>query len=282
MCKQATSFFDKDLLDLRHLKWDTNPSGTKGTAGTFLKAFDENLVPTRCYKLSTGDTLSGIYGHESANEVIVSRFLDMLSIPHLHYDGAYSRIILGGKEHLAYVCWSDSFRNPGESKIALDTYFALHNEEYASVEDMLRTDGYSKYLDVMLLVDFLIINRDRHGANLEVLSSSSSDKVRLSPLFDNGFSLVAPLQNHIESIELFDAMRDVEANNFIGSRSLFDNLNLIRNAVEVTPLDTGRLSELFVGTEEALSVTHISKITEILKKRYCYARDKKVLCEIGR
>lgn len=77
-------------------------------------------------------------------------------------------------------------------------------------------------------------------------------------------------------------MRDVEANNFIGSRSLFDNLNLIRNAVEVTPLDTGRLSELFVGTEEALSVTHISKSTEILKKRYCYARDKKVLCEIGR
>lgn len=200
MCKQATSFFDKDLLDLRHLKWDTNPSGTKGTAGTFLKAFDENLVPTRYYKLSAGDMLAGIFGHESVNEVVISRFLDMLGVPHLHYDGAYSKVLLNGNEHTTYVCWSDSFRNPGESKIALDTYFALHNKEYASVEDMLRTDGYSKYLDAMLLVDFLIINRDRHGANLEVLSTSSSDKVRLSPLFDNGFSLVAPLQNHIESI----------------------------------------------------------------------------------
>lgn len=282
MCAEATSYFsdnDRDVLDLRHLIWDMNPSHTKGTAGTFLKAIDINSSPVRYYKLSAGDTISGIYGHEAANEVIVSRLLDLLGIPHLEYKGATSRIVLVDRERVEYVCYSDNFRKANDSKMALDTYYELYGKHFGSVEAMLREMGYSEYLDQMILVDFLIVNRDRHGANLEVLYSES-DGIRLSPLFDHGFSLLAPLQNHVEMVEIFDAMRDVEANNFIGSRSLFANLDLIKKPVKVIKLKEKDLLGLFSSLGGVLSDAHMRKIVEILVKRYNYVKDKKILCEV--
>lgn len=42
----------------------------------------------------------------------------------------------------------------------------------------------------MLAVDFLILNRDRHGANIEVLRNARARTLRIAPLFDHGLSLL--------------------------------------------------------------------------------------------
>ena len=266
------------MKDLRYLKWDTNPTNTVGTPGVLLKAKQGSGRKRIYYKLSTGDVVSGIYGHESANEVFVSRLLTALDIPHVEYHGAQANITLNNKDIETYVCWSREFKHRAETKMAFDTYFALHASDIDPLS-FLHSLGLSQAVDYMLLVDFLIINRDRHGANVEILLDSRTDKVRLAPIYDNGFSLVSPALNHPDRVEAFDVMRDVEANNFIGSRSLFDNLELISKPITVNKLTEEAINRAFYGLRGILTETHISKIREIIIKRYEYAKNKKVLCE---
>lgn len=44
-------------------------------------------------------------------------------------------------------------------------------------------EGWKKYIDSMIAVDFLILNRDRHGANNEVLRNARAHTLRIAPLF---------------------------------------------------------------------------------------------------
>ena len=50
--------------------------------------------------------------------------------------------------------------------------------------------GWEKTIYEMLVTDHLILNRDRHGANIEVLRDRKKRTVRLAPLFDHGLSLL--------------------------------------------------------------------------------------------
>lgn len=45
----------------------------------------------------------------------------------------------------------------------------------------------------MFLFDYLICNRDRHGANIEVLQKG--ENYRLAPIFDNGLSFLFSCYN---------------------------------------------------------------------------------------
>jgi hypothetical protein len=78
----------------------------------------------------------------------------------------------------------------------------------------------------MLVVDFLILNRDRHGANIEVLRNSRKKTVRLAPLFDHGLSLLFHCTSDT-AIDQYNVMEDKPTNNYFGSRSTWDNLKLI-------------------------------------------------------
>lgn len=80
-----------------------------------------------------------------------------------------------------------------------------------------------------MLADCLIANRDRHGANIEVLRSREGG-VRLAPLFDNGVSSVFSCYGDERRVREFDPLADVWANNFIGTRSLQENLGEILRA----------------------------------------------------
>ena len=56
----------------------------------------------------------------------------------------------------------------------------------------------------MIAVDYIILNRDRNGANIEVLRNARTHTLRIAPLFDHGLSL------------LYSCMSDEEAANFNG------------------------------------------------------------------
>ena len=60
----------KTPQDLRYLSW-SKIRGSSGTAGSFLKAYSELNGIKTYYKLSNYDTINGITGHESVNEIIV-------------------------------------------------------------------------------------------------------------------------------------------------------------------------------------------------------------------
>lgn len=42
----------------------------------------------------------------------------------------------------------------------------------------------------MIAIDYLILNRDRHGANIEILRNARARILRIAPLFDHGLSLL--------------------------------------------------------------------------------------------
>ena len=165
------------LQDLRYLQW-TKIRHSSGTAGSFLKATARIRGERWYYKLSDYDPYRGIVGHECVNEIIADRLLTILQIPHLSYQLIHALVLVDGKEYVTWLCRSKDYRQNGESKIALDTYYQMEKREGESPLEFCFRQGWEKYISEMLLVDFLILNRDRHGANVEVLRNRQTKTIR--------------------------------------------------------------------------------------------------------
>ena len=211
--------------DLTYLNW-SKIRRSSGTAGSFLKATSELSGTKIYYKLSNYDNARGVVGHESVNELIVDRLLTILGIEHLHYQLIHADILVDGKSLDTYVCASENFRDRGEDKQAIDVCYESERFENESALDFCLRMGWGEYIWQMLVVDYLILNRDRHGANIEVLRNKKKKSLRLAPLFDHGLSLLCRCETE-ESINSFDVIADLPVQCFVGSRSAKENLKLI-------------------------------------------------------
>ena len=118
-----------------------------------------------------------------------------------------------------------------------------------------------------MLIDYLIINQDRHGSNVEVLHGKDGRK-RLSPVFDCGNSLVFSCYDVEASIRGFDPLVDAVGTNFIGSKRLAENLAEIPQGM-VKPLRAEHRETLFAGLDGVLPDYHLDKIWDIIWKRWC-------------
>ena len=121
----------------------------------------------------------------------------------------------------------------------------------------------------MIITDFLICNRDRHGANIEILLDEK-EKARPVPLFDHGLSLLFSCYDNLESIRKFDIMEDRVVNNFIGSKSLEYNLRFIPKgenffAGELKAKDKEKILKNLDGI---LPKEHLEKIWEMIWERW--------------
>lgn len=263
----------KEKQDLTYLSWSVYRNSS-GTAGSFLKAYSELGGKKIYYKLSNFDKSQGVIGHECVNELIVDRLLTVLGIPHLPYQLIHADVKVDGKIYEVYLCASEDFKERGESKIALDTYWEKEAESEESAMDFCIRKGWEEYIYQMLIVDYLILNRDRHGANIEVLRNSRKKTIHLAPLFDHGLSLLCRCMNDSQ-VEAFDVMEDKPCNNYIGSRSTWENLKLI--PVEKVP----RLNKIcendekvvMKGLDGVISKTLQNKIWEMVWKRWCSYED---------
>lgn len=259
----------KEKQDMTYLSWSFFRA-SPGTAGSFLKAYSELGGKKVYYKLSNFDKTQGVVGHECVNELIVDRLLTILGIPHLSYQLIHADITIDGQPHDVYLCASEDFKKRGESKIALD----VHKEKEALPEetplDFCIRMGWEEYIYQMFAVDYLILNRDRHGANIEVLRNSRKKTVHLAPLFDHGLSLLCRCTND-SMVMAFDVMEDKLCNNYIGSKSTWNNLNYIP-ADKMPVMNVLRESDrriLMDGLNGIISQTLQDKIWEMIWKRWC-------------
>lgn len=85
---------NSNILDLTHLSW-TLSRKSSGTAGSFLKAYEQLPEEKYYYKMSNFDTVRGIYGHECLNEIVSGNIADVLNIPHLKYDLLHAKVKIG-------------------------------------------------------------------------------------------------------------------------------------------------------------------------------------------
>ena len=253
--------------DLTYLKW-SHIRNSSGTAGTFLKS-QSNLNGRKIYyKLSNFEKGIGVVGHESVNEIIVDRLLTVLGVEHLNYQLINADIDVDGQVYNTYLCASEDFKKRGESKAALDAMYRAgrigSENEYEYCERL----GFGPYIDTMLAIDYIILNRDRHGANIEVLRNARNRTLRIAPYFDHGLSLLFSCHSD-KDIENFDIMADIKCNNFIGSSSSLDNLKLIKskNVFENELKDTDK-DYIFADLDGVISDVHKNKVWSMIMERY--------------
>lgn len=258
------------VQDMRYLDWAARKM-SPGTPGCFLKAYEEIDAKRLYYKLSNYDSYRGIFGHECVNEIIVSRVMDILEIPHVTYDLIHAKIVIDGQEQETWISVSENFRKESEEKLAYDLFYDLEKEKNESPLQFAIRNNWELYMYQMFLVDYLIANRDRHGSNLEVLRSED-DSIRMAPLFDQGVSLLFSTYGDEVAIENFDVMKDFPVNNYIGSRSLEYNLSLIPYGfdLKIGSLKLEDKDYIFQDVEKVLSQKHMDKIWEMIWKRWCF------------
>lgn len=254
--------------DLTYLRW-SHGRNSSGTAGTFLKS--ESIIDgiKKYYKLSNFDPINGVIGHECVNELIVDRLLTALGIDHIHYQLINADIDINDKTYNTYLCVSEDYKNPGESKTALDNYYTANSTPGESPYDFCVRQGWQDNVDKMIAVDYIILNRDRHGANIEVLRNSRAHTLRLSPLFDHGLSLLYSCLTDKDA-EAFDITEDKRCQNFIGGYSCYDNLSLIKNKKDLFPntLKASDKSIIMKDIDHILSPIFTDKIWDMIYTRW--------------
>ena len=257
--------------DMTHLTWSRSRRSS-GTAGSFLKAQEETADGKIYYKLSDFDPVKGIIGHEAVNEIIADRLLSILGIPHISYQLIHSDVMIDSKIYDTFLCASENFRKPGERKLALDLYYDLEKKPGETPFDFCIRKRWGKFIYEMLVVDYLILNRDRHGANMEVLCDHENNRIRLAPLFDHGLSFLFSCKNDEKAIETFSVMEDRKVQCFVGSSSSLENLKLIpgEKLPRLKKLKKTDKEIIFDDLEGVLSETLRNKIWEMIQKRLDY------------
>ena len=141
--------------DLTALSW-AKARQSSGTAGSFLKSFDDLGGRKVYYKLSDYDPVNGIIGHECINEIVVCRLLEILGVEHVDYQLIHADVVIDGKTHETWLNASEDFKRPGESKVALDTYYALERQGDETPLEFCIRHGWGQQIWECLVVDFLI------------------------------------------------------------------------------------------------------------------------------
>ena len=254
--------------DLTYLRW-SHVRSSSGTAGTFLKSESMLEGKKRYYKLSNYDPQLGVIGHECINEYVVDRLLDVLGVEHLNYDLIHADIEIEGSITETYLCASQDFKKRGESKVALDDFFRVNALPQESHYDFCVRNGWKDAVDAMIVIDYIILNRDRHGANIEVLRNPREKTLRLAPLFDHGLSLLCTCMSE-EEIAQYDVLEDRKCQNFFGGFSAYENLRRIGGRKDIFPrkLKPEDREYIFDGLDGVLSGTHMNKMWDMIYERY--------------
>ena len=188
---------------------------------------------------------------------------------HLSYELINADIEIEGNIYNTYLCASEDFKKRGESKIALDDYYRTNAKKGESHYDFCVREGWKEYIDRMIAVDYLILNRDRHGANIEVLRNSRAHTLRIAPLFDHGLSLLYSCMSDNDA-EQFDIMQDKRCENVIGGFACSENVQLIKDKTKIfeNKLQESDRDIIFEGMDNILSDIFINKIWNMIYERY--------------
>ena len=129
--------------------------------------------------------------------------------------------------------------------------------------------GFDEKIYEMLIIDYLILNRDRHGANIEILYNKKTKKYRIAPFFDHGLALL--FNTSEDQSTSIDVLEDKKTNAFIGGSSTFDNLKIIPKDKfpKLNKLSKKDKDYIFKDLEDIITKNRIDKIWEMIWERWC-------------
>lgn len=255
-----------DVVNLTNLDFSLSLNGS-GSAGSFYKAYDDDYY----YKLSY--SLGKEFGYESVNEVLTSRLCNLLGLHNADYELVHAKIRILNKEYITYLCKSYNYKKPYESRTTLEAYCAVNDINHNYIQNFERLTIFKDLLN-MIMVDYIIHNRDRHGANIELLQYG--DDLRLAPIYDCGSSLLAPLQYDMGKINSYSLLNNGPVNNYLVATVWEDVLCILKEYyVKVPVIDLNMLPYKDLYGAFGSYTCILDKEIEMIKERYAYA--KKIL-----
>ena len=253
----------KKSTDLTNLKW-SKTRHSSGTAGSYLKSYSFLNGIKVYYKLSFFDDVLEKFGYESFNEIIASNILYQLNYNHLDYNLINGEIIINNKKYQTFLNYSYDFKKNGETKISFENFYSLNKIENENVIEFSKRFGFIKEIYQMIIIDYIIMNRDRHGANIEVLYNNKNKRYYLAPIFDNGLSILSPTYKNDE-IENYDIYKNKRVNSFLGTSSLEENILLVpKEMLQNIKID---IELVFKDLEGILNNNYLIKAKELIKRR---------------
>lgn len=254
----------KEIIDFTNLSW-TKSRQSSGTAGSYLKSYSYFNGKKVYYKLPYFDDINGIFGYEAFNEIIADRLLTILKFSHLEYHLALGKILINNKEYITYLNYTYDFKRTNETKMTLENFYELNKEDNEDILPFLQRYGFINEIYHMLIIDYLIMNRDRHGANIEVLYNSKTKEYRLAPLFDHGFSLLSPAYL-LKDIKEYDINMNKKVNSYIGTSSLEENIKMVPK--EIFPKIDLDLDVVFKDIITMDNKEYMSKAKLLIERRW--------------
>lgn len=228
------------------------------------------------YKYSTYYAGQNCFGEESIYEVICSRLFQILGFDCVKYTLCNKIVEMTGNSLNTYVCKSKAITGYSSRATLEDIQEILGLNSMETIKFL----GLEREIEKLLVADFLVLQRDRHGKNIEILIKDN--KYYLAPLFDNGLGLLAPYPvslTNLAKIRQFDVLHDYPVNNCIETRSLYDNLNLLSEPVLVNRLKREDKKKLFYGLNAVLPKEYIDKIWKLITYRYMFLRKRSVIID---
>lgn len=267
-----------NLIDLRNINWGITKSNGS-SYGCYIKSSRIEGSTKYYYKLPSYNSSNGFIGEEPIYEVICSRFLRKLGFNCVQYKLIKCLVKLYGVEYITYACKSADFSIGYDSRIPFEVLREM-DMEY-SIDQFITKYNFSSDIINQILADFLVIGRDRHGRNIEVLIKDGDYSI--APIFDNGLSLLAPIPVSMHDskarVVAFDPLKDVRVNNYIGEQSLYRNLRYITKPVSVNKLRKADKGHIFYNLSEVLPKYYVDKCWQILTYRYMFLRKRGLIIE---
>ena len=191
-----------------------------------------------------------------------------MQIEHLKYYLVCAKVKIDNKEIDTYLNVSYDYKHKTERKDPFDSYYYNNRMKDESPIEFLIRIGFKDYLYNMLFADYVIFNRDRYGANVEVLIDDKNN-IRFSPLFDHGLSLLLSDYDNKEYVKDYDITKSEPTNSFFGTRSTYENLKFIedKSTIKKYELSKNDLDYIFLKLEGILPKFTIRKLKLFIQTR---------------
>ncbi len=231
-------------------------------------------------------------GYEALAEVLVSRLLQKTNaIPFVQY----SYVCLERKGAFLHGCRSMDFMKPEDDKVvSVERLFQTFYGESASkailrytdardriaymtecIESLTGLQDFGGYLRMILTIDALFLNEDRHFHNLAIIQKKDGSCGKC-PIFDNGAALFSDIKGDYPlSMSLSQCFEKISAKPF--SRSFDEQLDACEALYKNTPFqaaftikDVDAILKEFAGIYEAPILERVRETMRWQMRKYSY------------
>lgn len=228
-------------------------------------------------------------GYEGLAEVLISRLLEKSNIKNfVHYEMAeifYKNCFYKG-------CYSENFLLENEYLITLERLFRQYTgmnltQELAKRRDITakirylvdnvceitKLQDFGTYLTILLEMDAMFCNEDRHMNNIAVILNDCTGEFRLCPYFDNGLALFADTRTDFGlDKSVMECLERIEAKpfsrNFDEQMEAAEELYGVHLELKVTKKDIRELLETFEGIYDSVILERVEEFLRRQIRRY--------------